>query len=1547
MFRGERLANRRAAGRSGWFEPLEPRVLLAGDPVAEWRFDSTAGTVLVDSAGTADGVVTGSSVYNPTASGLVNVMPVWTASNPTQWGGGTQNGALRLFSDTDGAIVDASDAPPFTSVSFWFKADTTNPTRYNSTNANGGSTSGTPVAMPLFESGSSTSGVSIYLYNDRLYVGAWNSSIPGWSSGSWLYTAQHAVVAGRWHHVVLSIDPSSSPQAGGMVGYLDAAAFGAASGATVAGNASLAFGRADGSTRFLLGTGGSSVPGNSSPSSGNHRGFAGYLDEARLYDEPLSAAEVLEIYEATGPAEAEEAWLIRDSGRAAVIGRFRFSGQLASEHFVFKWGPDLPSAMQPVTTYIQQNLNRLEMAWDIIVDQAGMAAPSARDGVNYKINAYILDTGLWWVDANGGTFSGAYAGPDPTGFSALYVSPWALAQHQSPRSIYVEPWGQVANTTTTPHEFTHVLQSESGGFGASDYSGPFYEAHANFGASLVDAYDTGNYRAEITARSSINGRYGERRHRYSMATDFRYQAHPFLNYLTELTGFGDSFVTSGLWSDPDAQGAGKDPWQVLRNNFASDEEFARIYAEYVASSVTYKTLYGGALLSGLPAIPTHDTEQRLFRTYLEPVASSPGWFQVPEQDAPEQYGSNIIRLSPVDRVAGQAHVVEVDLDGYVLPGQSSGVYATLVAIRGTGSSVEERYSNSWQGGKMVFTLQPDETDLYLAVTAIPSVHKNYIWSHPFHPAGNIGYGLDRFPYRVSFDGVAPARSEDAGERPAPSGNAVRHINPDGSVGGWKTVAVASTVYLGPNVWVTGGLLRENARIEDYATITGGLIAGDALVYGHATVTSGSVRENASIGDYATISGGAVSGDAQVTGDALVLGGQIRGQALVTDYATILGGNTVVAGQTVVKGYGVVDNADMQGNALVMSSGLAAGTGLVTDRGVQFNGEPSAQEAPLVNTQYNNLFARYTFDTQDDNVVWDAFNTTYGWMSSTPASWSAPSGVSGLSGVLGFGGDDQYVELSTELVSLNDQTIQLWARWDGSGDVDQKLFEFARNAGNYLYLQPTSAQGGVKLEIAVDGVVRTLYAVEPLTPGEWQHVAVTFEDDKATLWVNGAAVAAKTSVTMDPHQVRATSALLGRGLAAGSGFRGEVDNVLVYSDARTGAELLTDVRQVLGGSYTPGVAAEIDHDPGDYNRDGRVDAADYSQWRDQGGAVVDHRGAGADGDYSGVVDAGDYAVWRSHFGVTTPEGQGVMPETDNELLVAHYKFDGDASDSVQQNDAATSGGPGYTSGVDGLAIDLDGVNDVVTLPSDIADHDDITVATWVYWDGGGVWQRIFDFGNGTNEYMFLTPAAGGGTSMRFAITVGSNGAEQVLEAPAIAPGVWTHVAVTLEGDLGMLYVNGAVADADTVTLNPSSFAPAFNYIGESQWPDPLFNGRIDDFRIYNYALSGGEVGALAAAAPAAAQTADGQQNSLLALLAGPTIDLAYEVVDAAFESPVPPVDPPGGEYLASLTIEIQRRRQLLILAGRPASQHDAYFEESLEPDEGSTLENPVLGSVFQR
>jgi hypothetical protein len=198
-------------------------------------------------------------------------------------------------------------------------------------------------------------------------------------------------------------------------------------------------------------------------------------------------------------------------------------------------------------------------------------------------------------------------------------------------------------------------------------------------------------------------------------------------------------------------------------------------------------------------------------------------------------------------------------------------------------------------------------------------------------------------------------------------------------------------------------------------------------------------------------------------------------------------------------------------------------------------------------------------------------------------------------------------------------------------------------------------------------------------------------------------------------------------------------------------------------------------------------------------------------------------------------------------------------SGNNKNGVLSGAAGFGPGVSGNALSLTGGNAI--LPTGIvAGLTNFTIAAWIKVTTLNNWERVFDFGTGTNVYMFLTPDNGATNTLRYAITTGSAGGEQQLNGPAITPGVWTHVAVTLSGTTGTLYVNGmAVATNTAMTLNPSNLGTTNqNYLGKSQWaPDPAYSGSIDDFRIYGRALSASEIAQLStpvvinAAAPAAA------------------------------------------------------------------------------------------------
>lgn len=234
-------------------------------------------------------------------------------------------------------------------------------------------------------------------------------------------------------------------------------------------------------------------------------------------------------------------------------------------------------------------------------------------------------------------------------------------------------------------------------------------------------------------------------------------------------------------------------------------------------------------------------------------------------------------------------------------------------------------------------------------------------------------------------------------------------------------------------------------------------------------------------------------------------------------------------------------------------------------------------------------------------------------------------------------------------------------------------------------------------------------------------------------------------------------------------------------------------------------------------------------------------------YYYVVQAVDRSLNTSATSVQVSATPGCGP-----TLMAHYTFDGNTSDSSgNANTATTTGSPTFVAGKYGSALSLNGSSQYAMASAGImASVTNFTIAAWVNWAGGNAWQRIFDFGNNTTQYMFLTPGSGSGT-LRFAISTNGNapGAEQILETSPLPTGQWEHVAVTRNGNTARLYTNGFLAASGTVTIAPATFNPALNNLGMSQYPaDPFFNGNLDDVYIYNYALSATEIARLTANQP---------------------------------------------------------------------------------------------------
>jgi sucrose-6-phosphate hydrolase SacC (GH32 family) len=251
-----------------------------------------------------------------------------------------------------------------------------------------------------------------------------------------------------------------------------------------------------------------------------------------------------------------------------------------------------------------------------------------------------------------------------------------------------------------------------------------------------------------------------------------------------------------------------------------------------------------------------------------------------------------------------------------------------------------------------------------------------------------------------------------------------------------------------------------------------------------------------------------------------------------------------------------------------------------------------------------------------------------------------------------------------------------------------------------------------------------------------------------------------------------------------------------------------------------------------------------------------------------ISRAEYQALQAAYGVPAP-ASSVNP-------VVHYSFDpehvtGTAVKDLSGNgyDAVLMGGStivtGDKIGGKGGSVELNGTSGYVELPVNMIRRLNLknaTISAWVKTDASVANQRIFDFASPTgrtvNRNTMYLSTQGDSGGLEFAIvtpftekfanetTPLSSSYKYALRAPLLAPNGWQHVAVAIGEFDAVLYVNGKeAARSSTYNAEPRMLLDtAMNYLGRSSRNGhAFFDGKLDDFRIYNRALSPDEVAAL--------------------------------------------------------------------------------------------------------
>ncbi len=235
------------------------------------------------------------------------------------------------------------------------------------------------------------------------------------------------------------------------------------------------------------------------------------------------------------------------------------------------------------------------------------------------------------------------------------------------------------------------------------------------------------------------------------------------------------------------------------------------------------------------------------------------------------------------------------------------------------------------------------------------------------------------------------------------------------------------------------------------------------------------------------------------------------------------------------------------------------------------------------------------------------------------------------------------------------------------------------------------------------------------------------------------------------------------------------------------------------------------------------------------------GAGA----AGTLFIDDLRLW-SYAGETV---ESVQP--DEASLVAYYPLDGDATDAAGNHDGTISGTPDFLEGYQGQAIDLASnatVPQYISVPySEDFALNSFTVAAWINVNDLDDLRAILGTRfNSDNTFDLKVEAA----RVHGDIGDGSAWLNTSVDIDAAHGGVvsigdWHHIAYAIDDAAGTadLYLDGVLSATVTFSGTPLLMKPDQELrIGNASGTEYM-NGRIDEVRIYNRALSPAEVAGL--------------------------------------------------------------------------------------------------------
>jgi len=376
----------------------------------------------------------------------------------------------------------------------------------------------------------------------------------------------------------------------------------------------------------------------------------------------------------------------------------------------------------------------------------------------------------------------------------------------------------------------------------------------------------------------------------------------------------------------------------------------------------------------------------------------------------------------------------------------------------------------------------------------------------------------------------------------------------------------------------------------------------------------------------------------------------------------------------------------------------------------------------------------------------------------------------------FDGNDNVEISSSSSFNGNTQTIELWLKLNETSQWFG-IYRGASGGNSWYFYYDTS--GDVDFAWYNSSSRNDIAAQGPNT-SEWHHFAIVISPGSQYIYRDGVQVSQSSTAT----GLTATDGAIKLGEYSSPGVYnlvGYLDEPKIYNYARTAAQIKADYNSQ---GTAKGSSVQIgSKDPRESFSQGLVGywKMDESSW----GSVVDSSGNGNNGTaYGGAT------VTSGKFG-----NGGIFSSASSQ----------------------------YVS---------------VTSSTSLQPSDKISIATWVYWTGSGSTVE-FITAKGSEHYEIHTGGGGGSNGIRW---IPTNGVYIDTGASKFLSNQWNHLVTVYDSatNTGKVYVNGSDTGATQTGSGALQTDSTDFQIARRANASYYFNGKIDETRIYNRALSPKEV-----------------------------------------------------------------------------------------------------------